>query len=238
MAAATTPMKKRTCKRCGVTSSFLSAIWHGHDPDYCEACDKAHKEELAREEQARAREKEAKEEEAKFQAIEAIPKECLPGIDFDFIAAVFWETASTIAIDVIDNPLRLAGLSGGLTRFQVGIIAFTKDEVIQFRYGMFEGWDETVAKVVPGVIRATVQKYGNKPIITRVQRTTARIEIHQFRSLPLCYIAVHPESGGSFGGRFGKYYIDRMNLVCPRGHGLLKDWQGKKRCYTCGWPDK
>lgn len=25
---------------------------------------------------------------------------------------------------------------------------------------------------------------------------------------------------------------------CPRGHGPLGDWQGKARCWTCGWPDK
>lgn len=25
---------------------------------------------------------------------------------------------------------------------------------------------------------------------------------------------------------------------CPKGHGPLKLWQGKARCWTCGWPDK
>ncbi len=26
--------------------------------------------------------------------------------------------------------------------------------------------------------------------------------------------------------------------VCPRGHGELKPWDGKPRCWTCGWPEK
>jgi hypothetical protein len=25
---------------------------------------------------------------------------------------------------------------------------------------------------------------------------------------------------------------------CHRGHGLLRDWEGKPRCWTCGWPAK
>ncbi len=25
---------------------------------------------------------------------------------------------------------------------------------------------------------------------------------------------------------------------CPHGHGPLKIWDGKPRCWTCGWPDK
>jgi len=24
---------------------------------------------------------------------------------------------------------------------------------------------------------------------------------------------------------------------CPYGHGVLKEWSGEKRCFTCGWPD-
>lgn len=26
--------------------------------------------------------------------------------------------------------------------------------------------------------------------------------------------------------------------ICPRGHGPLKIWDGKLRCWTCGWPAK
>jgi len=25
---------------------------------------------------------------------------------------------------------------------------------------------------------------------------------------------------------------------CPRGHGPLKAWEGKPRCWTCGWPER
>jgi len=25
---------------------------------------------------------------------------------------------------------------------------------------------------------------------------------------------------------------------CPKGHGPLRDWSGKPRCWECGWPDK
>lgn len=30
----------------------------------------------------------------------------------------------------------------------------------------------------------------------------------------------------------------RRNL-CPEGHGQLKPWEGRPRCWTCGWtPDR
>lgn len=25
--------------------------------------------------------------------------------------------------------------------------------------------------------------------------------------------------------------------LCPNGHGPLRDWEGKPRCWTCGYPD-
>jgi hypothetical protein len=27
-----------------------------------------------------------------------------------------------------------------------------------------------------------------------------------------------------------------LESQCPRGHGKLRDWEGKPRCWTCGWP--
>jgi hypothetical protein len=30
----------------------------------------------------------------------------------------------------------------------------------------------------------------------------------------------------------------RLDADCPRGHGRLRDWEGKPRCWKCGWPWK
>ena len=30
---------------------------------------------------------------------------------------------------------------------------------------------------------------------------------------------------------------DWMPSDCPHGHGPLKEWEGKMRCWTCGWPE-
>ena len=29
-----------------------------------------------------------------------------------------------------------------------------------------------------------------------------------------------------------------FEMLCPRGHGALRAWQGSLRCWTCGWPDR
>jgi hypothetical protein len=35
-----------------------------------------------------------------------------------------------------------------------------------------------------------------------------------------------------------KSITDSSEPSCPRGHGPLRQWEGKPRCWTCGWPDK
>ena len=31
---------------------------------------------------------------------------------------------------------------------------------------------------------------------------------------------------------------DHERNICPRGHGMLRKWEGVLRCWTCGWPFK
>ena len=32
--------------------------------------------------------------------------------------------------------------------------------------------------------------------------------------------------------------LTRAEKLCPNGCGLLRDWKGHARCWTCGWPEK